>query len=118
VGFVLVAGGLGERLGYSGIKVELPCETTTNTCYMQLYCEIILAIQQRHGPGVELPLAIMTSDDTYAKTVALLEGNSYFGLNPGQVTIMKQEKVAALTDNMAHLAKSGKYEVESKPHGQ
>ena len=24
--FVLVAGGLGERLGYSGIKVELPCE--------------------------------------------------------------------------------------------
>lgn len=29
VGFVLVAGGLGERLGYSGIKLSLPTETTT-----------------------------------------------------------------------------------------
>ena len=28
-GFVVVAGGLGERLGYSGIKLELPPETLT-----------------------------------------------------------------------------------------
>ena len=24
IGFVLIAGGLGERLGYSGIKIDLP----------------------------------------------------------------------------------------------
>ena len=29
VGFVLVAGGLGERLGYHGIKIGLPTEMTT-----------------------------------------------------------------------------------------
>lgn len=29
VGFVLVAGGLGERLGYNGIKIGLPTEMTT-----------------------------------------------------------------------------------------
>jgi UDP-sugar pyrophosphorylase len=34
--FVLVAGGLGERLGYNGIKVELPVEVTTDTCYLQV----------------------------------------------------------------------------------
>lgn len=44
-GFVLVAGGLGERLGYSGIKVELPVEMITKTTYLELYCKQILAIQ-------------------------------------------------------------------------
>ena len=33
--FVLVAGGLGERLGYSGIKLALPSESATGTCFLQ-----------------------------------------------------------------------------------
>ncbi|KAL8460714.1 hypothetical protein ACS0TY_031506 [Phlomoides rotata] len=37
--FVLVAGGLGERLGYNGIKVALPLETTTGTCFILHYIE-------------------------------------------------------------------------------
>jgi UDP-sugar pyrophosphorylase len=44
--FVLVAGGLGERLGYSGIKIALPSETTTGTCYLDLYIQYILALQK------------------------------------------------------------------------
>ncbi|KAL8515025.1 hypothetical protein ACS0TY_013929 [Phlomoides rotata] len=44
--FVLVAGGLGERLGYNGIKVALPLETTTGTCFIQHYIESILALQE------------------------------------------------------------------------
>jgi len=36
-GFVLVAGGLGERLGYSGIKIALPSETVTGKSFIQLY---------------------------------------------------------------------------------
>ena len=43
-GFVLVAGGLGERLGYSRIKVELPTETASNTCYLKYYVETLLAL--------------------------------------------------------------------------
>ena len=39
--FVLVAGGLGERLGYDGIKVSLPTESTTGTCYLELYLSLI-----------------------------------------------------------------------------
>ena len=57
-GFVLVAGGLGERLGYSGIKVQLPSQLTTGTTYLELYIRHILALQ---GSGAPLPLAIMTS---------------------------------------------------------
>ena len=47
VGFVLVAGGLGERLGFSGIKVQLPTEISTGRCYLALFCEHILALQSR-----------------------------------------------------------------------
>ena len=41
--FVLVAGGLGERLGYNGIKIELPIELITEKCFLQYYIEFILA---------------------------------------------------------------------------
>eukprot|EP01043_Picozoa_sp_COSAG02_P016246 COSAG02_NODE_711_length_18126_cov_43.786986_5_plen_74_part_00 len=41
----------------------------------------------------------MTSDDTHAPTKALLEASGYFGMVPDQITLMKQNKVAALADN-------------------
>jgi UDP-sugar pyrophosphorylase len=43
VAFVLVAGGLGERLGYEGIKVSIPKELLTEKCFLQYYCEYIHA---------------------------------------------------------------------------
>ena len=117
--FVLVAGGLGERLGYSGIKVELPCERATDASYLQLYVHSILALQARAGEGKRIPLAVMTSDDTQAKTLALLERNAYFGASPEQITLIKQEKVPCLTNNDAHLAvaKDDAYALQTKPHG-
>jgi UDP-sugar pyrophosphorylase len=124
--FILVAGGLGERLGYSGIKVALPTETATGTSYLQLYCESILALQSRANAGGcggspqrKLPLAIMTSGDTHARTLALLESHAYFGLDKEQVTLMQQEKVPCLSDNEAHIATDGKdpFSIQTKPHG-
>ncbi|GMI78375.1 UDP-sugar pyrophosphorylase [Hibiscus trionum] len=123
--FVLVAGGLGERLGYNGIKVALPAETTTGTCFLQLYIESILALQEasnRLTQGTcqkEIPFVIMTSDDTHARTLDLLESNSYFGMKSTQVKLLKQEKVACLDDNDARLALDphNKYKIQTKPHG-
>ncbi|XP_012476781.1 UDP-sugar pyrophosphorylase [Gossypium raimondii] len=123
--FVLVAGGLGERLGYNGIKVALPAETTTGTCFLQLYIESILALQEassRLTQGTcqkEIPFVIMTSDDTHTPMVDLVESNSYFGMKPSQVKFLKQEKVACLDDNDARLALDphNKYRIQTKPHG-
>nr|XP_027091864.1 UDP-sugar pyrophosphorylase-like [Coffea arabica] len=123
--FVLVAGGLGERLGYNGIKVALPSESVAGTCFLQHYIESILALQdascrlvQGNCPA-EIPLVIMTSDDTHSRTVDLLESNAYFGMKPTQVKLLKQEKVACLIDNDAHLAlePNNKYRIQTKPHG-
>ena len=121
--FVLVAGGLGERLGYSGIKVALPAETLTCRPYLQLYAEQILALQelaQDSGSHKRLlPLVIMTSDDTDATTRALLDDHHYFGLQREQVTLLKQEKVPSLIDAEAHFAQvpDDPYAIETKPHG-
>ncbi|KAL2339728.1 hypothetical protein Fmac_007668 [Flemingia macrophylla] len=117
--FVLVAGGLGERLGYSGIKVALPAETTTGTCFLQHYIESILALQEASSQDLgesqtQIPFVIMTSDDTHGRTLELLESNSYFGMQPTQVTLLKQEKVACLEDNDARLAlePQNKYKIQ------
>ena len=37
VGFVLVAGGLGERLGSSNIKISLVCESVSKMSFMDMY---------------------------------------------------------------------------------
>ncbi|KAF5200736.1 Udp-sugar pyrophosphorylase [Thalictrum thalictroides] len=123
--FVLVAGGLGERLGYNSIKLALPSESTTGTCFLQRYIESILALQKAscrlvQGQGeTQIPLVIMTSDDTHERTLKLLESNSYFGMMPSQVKLLKQEKVACLDDNDARLAVDphNKYRIQTKPHG-
>ena len=117
--FVLVAGGLGERLGYNGIKVALPTESSTKTCYLQLYIESILALQERAPGNGILPFVIMTSGDTHAKTVELLESNHYFGMPKYQVKLVQQEKVPCLADNQARLALDAQdsFKLQTKPHG-
>ena len=49
-----------------------------------------------YGDGRKLPLAIMVSDDTRDRTQEMLEQEQWFGMEEGQVTLMKQEKVAAI----------------------
>lgn len=119
--FTMVAGGLGERLGYNGIKIALPSEITTETTFLELYVKSILAFQAlaRQGGNADLllPLAIMTSGDTDEKTRALLDANNYFGMERSQLTIIKQELVPALLDNSARFALSGPFEIDVKPHG-
>ncbi|EED88709.1 hypothetical protein THAPSDRAFT_42326 [Thalassiosira pseudonana CCMP1335] len=120
--FVLVAGGLGERLGYSGIKLGLETNTVTNKSYLEVYAKYIQAMQRmahiKTGKDhIRIPLVIMTSDDTDPLTRKLLEDNDNFGFDEGQVTIVKQEKVAALSNGNAGLSMKSKWKVETKPHG-
>ena len=112
---VLVAGGLGERLGYHGIKLDIPVEVTETTSYLAHYTAVIRAASKRLGR--EIPLVIMTSRETNAGTIATLEANKNFGLAPGQITILNQELVPALSDIDAHLSIEKKYNLNLKPHG-
>eukprot|EP01065_Artemidia_motanka_P037777 TRINITY_DN4666_c0_g1_i1.p1 TRINITY_DN4666_c0_g1~~TRINITY_DN4666_c0_g1_i1.p1 ORF type:complete len:786 (+),score=257.04 TRINITY_DN4666_c0_g1_i1:60-2360(+) len=121
---VLVAGGLGERLGYGGIKIELPTETVTGMCYIQWYLRNLSALAAVSGAKAAIPMAIMTSDDTHGRTKALLERNKYFGYPEDRVYLMKQEKVPSIDNSEGrfvlcsqHNSSGSKYELETKPHG-
>jgi len=124
-GFTLVAGGLGERLGYDGIKIGIPINLVTGDPYIKVYIEYILAYQARIrkikrniSESFMIPLCIMTSDDTYTKTVKILSDNKNFGMREDQITIVKQEKVPALLNNQCHMALiPGKLLIDTKPHG-
>ena len=112
---VLVAGGLGERLGYNGIKLDIPVEVTESTSYLAHYASVILTASRRLGR--KIPLVIMTSRETNAGTLATLAKNQNFGLDADQITILCQELVPALSDIDAHLALDEKYHLALKPHG-
>mmetsp|Transcript_7725 Transcript_7725/g.7297 ORF Transcript_7725/g.7297 Transcript_7725/m.7297 type:complete len:726 (-) Transcript_7725:264-2441(-) len=123
VAFVLVAGGLGERLGYSGIKLSLETNLLTNKCYLEVYSRYIQAMQRmaekKSGrKNIRIPLVIMTSGDTDPATRQLLTENNNFGFEEGQVQIVCQDKVAALKDGSAGLSLGAdRWEIETKPHG-
>jgi len=120
IGFVLVAGGLGERLGYHGIKLELPTELATETCYLNYYINYILSIQNKYAkPGCSLPLCIMVSNDTRAGTEKLLKENNNFGMEDDQISIVQQGAgVPALLDNAAKFAMDdATKKIVTKPHG-
>jgi len=134
-GFVLIAGGLGERLGYSGIKIGLPvCTIAKDYSYMKYYAEYVLACQARALDLMNLnssddedfevsetfyvPLCIMVSDDTHDRTIELLEKNDYFGIPKERIDIIKQENVPAMIDNNAKIAVDiEKMKIITKPHG-
>lgn len=135
--FVMVAGGLGERLGYSSIKLGLPVETATNTSYIELYLRWAAACGRNPswkaptspsaasaadnnkasaGPK-QNPFLIMTSEDTHSLTIKHLEANAYFGYDPTSVVLMKQDTVPCLVDSTAKVALGKDGKLLRKPHG-
>jgi UDP-sugar pyrophosphorylase len=117
VGVVLVAGGLGERLGYNGIKIDIAVEVLEETTYLKHYADNLLAMQARSASKRPVPFIIMVSQDTGPKTIQSLEANNYFGLQKDQVYILQQELVPAIADNDGALALEEKYKLILKPHG-
>lgn len=124
--FCLVAGGMGERLGYSGSKVSLPVDISSEVSFLEFYIQNILALQEYANANdptgesqVKLPLAIMTSDDTFGSITAALEENKNFGMEDGQITIVKQIKVPCFRDTKGNFAVDPKdpFSVVCKPHG-
>ncbi len=118
---VMVAGGLGERLGYPGIKIAIPFELLSSLNYIHFYAKTIYAMEnlyhERFGCRTTIPFIIMVSGDTEDGTRRILRENEYYGLKPEQVILLKQELVPAILDNEARLAKKSRYELMLKPHG-
>ncbi|CRG97953.1 UTP--glucose-1-phosphate uridylyltransferase, putative [Plasmodium gallinaceum] len=122
--FILLAGGLGERLNYNDIKLKLKTNLISEKSYIEYYCNHIKTFQnyikKNKNREVDIPFIIMLSDDTYEKTINFFNENNFFCLKKSQVHFLKQKKVFCLKDNEAHLDflyENNTFKFSKKPHG-
>lgn len=96
-GCLIVAGGQGTRLGFSGPKGMFPVTLVQKKTLFQLLCERVRAasIQAERS----LPLAVMTSPDNDQIIRDYFHQQRYFGLQESQVDFFAQGILPLLDDN-------------------
>lgn len=94
VGMILVAGGLGTRLGFDLPKGMFPLGPLSGRSLFQMLIEQLLAVGRRHG--VAIPLFVMTSPATDAVTRRFLEQHDWFGVAPQDRRVFCQATVWAV----------------------
>ncbi|MGV3608553.1 MAG: UTP--glucose-1-phosphate uridylyltransferase [Planctomycetaceae bacterium] len=88
VGFILVAGGLGTRLGFDRPKGMFPLGPISGRPLFQILMDRLLAVQTRYGKVI--PLYVMTSPATDQPTKEFFAEHNYFGLDPVNVRFFCQ----------------------------
>jgi UDP-N-acetylglucosamine/UDP-N-acetylgalactosamine diphosphorylase len=97
LGMILVAGGLGTRLGFDQPKGMFPIGPLSNRPLFQVLFEQLQAVGKRYG--VRIPLYLMTSPATDEVTRAFLAEHSNFGLAADELHIFCQSTMWALDDS-------------------
>ncbi|SCM23246.1 UTP--glucose-1-phosphate uridylyltransferase, putative [Plasmodium chabaudi adami] len=122
--FVLLAGGLGERLNYNDIKLKLLTSIISEKSYIEYYCNYLKSFQdfikKNKNKEIDIPFIIMLSDDTYESAIKFLEENNYFSLKKKQIYLLKQRNVLCFKNNKSHLDyiyKNNTFYLSKKPHG-
>ncbi len=88
VAVMVVAGGQGSRLGFSGPKGLFPIGPVSDRMLFALQAQKIRRLRERTGAAI--PWYVMTSGATDAATRRAFEADKYFGLPPGDVFFLRQ----------------------------
>ncbi len=110
VGVVVVAGGLGTRLGFDGPKGTYPIGPLSGASLFQIHAEKIVAMGRRFGKPI--PLYVMTSPDNHEQTIAFFDEHDRFGLDhvrffaQGQMPAVDRATGKVLLASKGHLAAS------------
>lgn len=94
VGFVLVAGGQGSRLGFEGPKGSFPIGPVSGRTLFGWHAARLLAARERHAALA--PWYVMTSSANDEDTRAFFARHDYFGLGPENVRFFQQAMLPAL----------------------
>ena len=94
IGAVLLAGGMGTRLGSDDPKCMYNIGITKPVYIMQRLIENLMDVVNQSG--VPVPLFIMTSDKNHDKTVKFMEDMDYFGYDRDMVRFFKQDMAPAV----------------------
>ena len=97
VAAVLLAGGMGTRLGWDGPKGSYDIGLTKNLYIFEQQVKNLLSVTNECG--VFVPMYIMTSDKNHEATVAFWKEHNYFGYPEKEIKFFKQEMSPATDFN-------------------
>ena len=115
VGMILVAGGLGTRLGFDHPKGMFSLGPVSGRPLFQILIERLLAVGNKYR--VRLPLYLMTSLATHDETVEFLEKNQRFGLAEPDLQLFRQGSMPAVDAETGKLLLAAKDELFLGPDG-
>lgn len=114
VGAVLLAGGMGTRLGSDNPKGMYNVGLTRELYIFECLINNLLDVVRQADTWIHL--FVMTSDKNHEATVAFLKEHSYFGYQEEYVHFFKQE-MAAATDYQGKIYLEEKGKLSTSPNG-
>lgn len=114
VGAVLLAGGMGTRLGSDNPKGMYNVGLTKELYIFECLIRNLLDVVRQSGQWI--PLFVMTSDKNHAATVGFLKEHAYFGYREECVHFFMQE-MAAATDYNGKIYLEEKGKLSTSPNG-
>ena len=114
VGAVLLAGGMGTRLGSDDPKGMYDIGLTRPVYIFERIIRNTLDVVEQSGAWI--PFFIMTSDKNHAATTAFFAEHAYFGYDPAYVFFFRQEMAPASDyDGKVYMEEKGK--ISTSPNG-
>lgn len=114
VGAVLLAGGMGTRLGSDAPKGVYNIGLTKEVFIFQRLIENLLDVV--HQAGAWIPLYVMTSDKNHETTTAFFKEKKYFGYNAEYVTFFMQD-MAPASDYNGKVYMEARHKISTSPNG-
>lgn len=114
VGAVLLAGGMGTRLGSDDPKGMYNIGITKDVYIFQRLIENLMDVVKLAESWV--PLYVMTSDKNHESTVNFLKEHKYFGYNSDYITFFMQE-MAPASDYEGKVYMEEKWKISTSPNG-
>ena len=114
VGAVLLAGGMGTRLGSDDPKGMYNIGITKDVYIFQRLIENLLDVVKQADAWI--PLYVMTSDKNHEATTSFLKAHDYFGYNSKYITFFMQEMAPACDyEGKVYMEEKGK--ISTSPNG-
>ena len=114
VGAVLLAGGMGTRLGSDNPKGMYNIGITKEVYIFQRLIENLFDVVREAGEWV--PLYVMTSDKSHEATTCFLKEHDYFGYNSEYITFFVQD-MAPACDYEGKIYMEEKWKMATSPNG-
>ena len=114
VGAVLLAGGMGTRLGSDAPKGVYDIGLTRPVYIFQRLIENLMDVVKLVGTWI--PLYVMTSDKNHEATVSFLKEHAYFGYDADAIFFFKQE-MAPASDYEGKIFLEKKNKLSTSPNG-